>query len=281
MSVYDLFHDTYKTILGRNNYNQSLRQYVFTPLNGKYYSDCSSSGCATYQKCGVNISLLNTAGMHNSPIGKKVSVNIKDGHITNPTVLRVGDALLFRGNTSRPLYIGHVEYVYEIKGKTEKDITICGHGSGKPSLKNLGEYLATRHSSKMSNDIDKGLVEVIRFLPEVIDEVLGTLRHGDIIKPDTRLVGTTEIPISTDGLKCTASALNIRRKPDYAITDRWFKIGDGYVSARYFEGFIKDEKSEKKKWYLLEGYNYYTKKYVTIGDRDYAFNRDGYVVWEG
>ena len=34
----------YQTLLGRNNYNQSLPNYCFIPYkDGKYYSDCSSS----------------------------------------------------------------------------------------------------------------------------------------------------------------------------------------------------------------------------------------------
>ena len=113
------FHDTYKTILGRNIYNQSLRNYVYTKYNGKYYSDCSSSGCATYKKIGYDVPLLNTAGIYNSNLFKEVDVKISKGHITNPEVLKVGDALLFVGNDpSRPLQIGHVEYVYEIKGSS-------------------------------------------------------------------------------------------------------------------------------------------------------------------
>jgi hypothetical protein len=113
------FHDAYKTILGRNVYSQSLRQYVFTAYNGKYYSDCSSSGCAAYKKAGISISLLNTAGIYNSSDFETVNVTIKDGHITNPEVLKVGDAILFAGeDASRPLQIGHVEYVYEISSST-------------------------------------------------------------------------------------------------------------------------------------------------------------------
>ena len=38
------FHDAYKTILGRNQYSQALRTYVYTHYHGVYYSDCSSSG---------------------------------------------------------------------------------------------------------------------------------------------------------------------------------------------------------------------------------------------
>ena len=36
------FHDKYKTILGRNIYSQSLRNFCYKPFKGKYYYDCSS-----------------------------------------------------------------------------------------------------------------------------------------------------------------------------------------------------------------------------------------------
>lgn len=102
------FHDTYKTILGRNSYNQSLRSYVYTPYKGKYYSDCSSSGCATFKKIGYSVPLLNTAGIYTSSLFETVPVKIKNGHITNPEILKVGDAILFVGtDPSRPKQIGH------------------------------------------------------------------------------------------------------------------------------------------------------------------------------
>ena len=108
------FHDAYTTILGRNYYSQNLRQYVFKPYQGRFYSDCSSSGCACYAKAGHDVGLLNTAGIYNSSKFENVPVIIKDGIIQNPDVLKVGDALLFVGNDpSRPLQIGHVEFVYE------------------------------------------------------------------------------------------------------------------------------------------------------------------------
>lgn len=111
-----LFHDAYKLLIGRNRYSQDLRQYVYTRYSdGAYYSDCSSSGCATYKKIGYNVSLLNTAGIYQSSLFETVPVNIKNGHITNPEILKVGDAILFVGSDpSRPLQIGHVSYVYEI-----------------------------------------------------------------------------------------------------------------------------------------------------------------------
>lgn len=109
------FADTYKTIVGRNEYSQNLRQYVYTPYGKKYYSDCSSSICATYQKIGYSVSLLNTAGIYESNLFEDVPAIISLGHIMNPDCLKVGDCLLFVGNDpGRPLQIGHVEAVYEM-----------------------------------------------------------------------------------------------------------------------------------------------------------------------
>ena len=111
------FHDKYKTILGRNIYSQTLRGFCFSPYKGKYYSDCSSSGCLTLAQIGLTMPALNTAGIHTSSLWKTVPVKIEKGHIKNPEVLEVGDAILFKGNYGRPLNIGHVEFVYEIKNK--------------------------------------------------------------------------------------------------------------------------------------------------------------------
>jgi len=110
------FHDTYQTILGRNLYDQNLRNYCYKKYtDGKYHSDCSSSGCLTFKQIGLNCPTYNCAGIYSSDLFEEVPVIIKNGHITNPEVLHVGDALLFAGATAgRPLNISHVEYVYEL-----------------------------------------------------------------------------------------------------------------------------------------------------------------------
>lgn len=128
------FHDTYKTIIGRNIYNQNLRDYCYRSYNGRYYSDCSSSICLTFKQIGISISSLNTAGMHYSNLFEKVAVKISNGHITNPSVLKVGDCIMFVGNDpSRPLQIGHVEAVYEMpNGSSSKNPS--GSGSSSSSI---------------------------------------------------------------------------------------------------------------------------------------------------
>lgn len=116
-------HDFYASILGRNTYSQSLRDYCYTPYKGTYYSDCSSSICRTAQQVGKSeYKSLNTAGMHYD--FEKVNVTIKNGIIQNPEVLKVGDCLMFKGSDpSRPLQIGHTEMVYEINGSTQDAAT--------------------------------------------------------------------------------------------------------------------------------------------------------------
>ena len=110
------FRDLYTTILGRNKYSQTLRGCVyFKYADGHYYSDCSSSGMATFKKLGFKFDwLYNTASIYTEKEFKDVPVIIENGHILNPEILKVGDCILFVGNDpSRPKQIGHVEYVYK------------------------------------------------------------------------------------------------------------------------------------------------------------------------
>ncbi len=108
------FAQQYASIIGRNVYSQNLREYCYVAYKGKFYSDCSSSGIKTFEKCGHKFPwTLNTAGIYTSDLFESVNVTISNGHIINPEVLKVGDCILFAGSDpSRPLQIGHVEYVY-------------------------------------------------------------------------------------------------------------------------------------------------------------------------
>ena len=118
-------HELYRRLLGRNYYNQDLREYVFHPYeNGKYYSDCSSSQMATLQTAGFNTGgLLNTAGIHDSDRFETVPVIIEKGHVKNPEILKVMDQLLFVGkDPKRPLQIGHVESIFEIPENWEPEV---------------------------------------------------------------------------------------------------------------------------------------------------------------
>ena len=143
------FVKTYKTILGRNIYSNDLRQYVYVKYkNGKYYSDCSSSGMATMEqiKAWSGSWYLNTAAIYTSSDFETVPVVIKNGHIMNPEILQLGDAILFAGNDpARPLQIGHVEWVYEIPA-TDK------LRAAKPTLR---KGMATNEVLILQKDLNK------------------------------------------------------------------------------------------------------------------------------
>ena len=162
--------DIYKECIGRNLYSQDTtrRECAFTPhTDGKYYSDCSSSIRLAYKKADIGLSYIggNTAGMYNSALGSIVDVSTTNGVPTNPAQLRVGDILLFAGmDSGRPLCIGHVEMVYSISGSS---VTLCGHGSGVPSFKDMAAYCKNRYNTKTSTTKgNKGLVCVKRYVPD-------------------------------------------------------------------------------------------------------------------
>lgn len=269
------FHDYYKTLLDRNDYSQYLRQYVYTPYsNKKYYSDCSSSICATYQKMGIKVGLLNTAGMYKS--GAKVKVEIRDGHIVSGfDKLRVGDALLFRGypydNADRPLGIGHVEAIYEL-GTCERDTIICGHGSDKPSLKNMEQYLSMREHGILQNGQTKGLVAVVRFINTTDDTYLS---KGYKTHATSYINNDVECSCSAD-LTVTADKLLVRSKPDYSVRDRWFKIPEGYISAYKVEGWVHEEGGSW--WYIEDDFKYPRFCAKEINGKEYHFDKHGYLI---
>lgn len=175
----------YKTILGRNNYSQSLRNYCFKKYtNGKYYSDCSSSVSYSYKEAGYGFGILNTVGMYQSKKFTNVPVTIKNGQVQNTDVLRVGDMLLFAGTDkgrSYAGYVGHVEMVGEISGKT---VMLYGHGSGNPKRHEMVAYCRSRYNAKTSTKVgNKGLIRVRRFIVDDAQsadpvDVFNTLHFG-------------------------------------------------------------------------------------------------------
>jgi len=162
--------DIYKECIGRNLYSQDTtrRECAFTPYtDGKYYSDCSSSIRLAYKKADIGLSYIgdNTAGMYHSTLGRIVDITVANGVPANPAQLRIGDLLLFAGmDSDRPLCIGHVEMVYSISGSS---VTLCGHGGGNPSYKDMTTYCKTRYNTKTSTTKgNKGLVCVKRYVQD-------------------------------------------------------------------------------------------------------------------
>lgn len=154
----------YATIIGRNYYNQNLRDYCFKKhKDGNYYSDCSSSISYAYMEAGYGFGILNTAGIYQSGKLTTVKVPITAG-VPDASKLRVGDMLEFAGDdASRPLKIGHVEMVHSINGTS---VTLCGHGSGRPSYKNMAAYCKSRYNQISSGGWRKGVVCVRRYIQD-------------------------------------------------------------------------------------------------------------------
>lgn len=54
-------------------------------------------------------------------------------------------------------------------------------------------------------------------------------------------------------------------------------INEGWISASYVEGWIKDYNDNNRWWYLERGYYYPKREWRTIGGRDYCFGKDAYL----
>ena len=206
-----LVRDKYRTIIGRNHYSQSLRNYCYKKYSdGRYYSDCSSSICHTYKAVGLGFGILNTVGMWKSEKLVDVPVVIEKGQVKNPEVLRIGDMLLFAGSdVSRKKwgYVGHVEMVGEIDGSK---IMLYGHGSGNPKRHEMVAYCRTRYNSKSSTPVgNKGLIRVRRFILD--EETTG----DEGIAPTGTADAVTSLGTQWDGRFVTVEGGNafIRKGP--------------------------------------------------------------------
>lgn len=134
----------------KNSYTQgSKRTYFFgypdnKPGNKtqKGHSDCSAAVRAAIKAAtGIDIG-SNTSAQINNRNTKGVIVDQTSGYYPDESKLLPGDCLYFKGNTSHPLDVGHVEMY---TGKNE----CYGHGSGTgPTKKNLKSYCKSRGNSK-------------------------------------------------------------------------------------------------------------------------------------
>lgn len=136
--------------VGRNSYTQGAkRRYFFGyPDNEpgstvqKGCSDCSSAvRAAIMAASGIDIG-SNTSAQINNRSSKGTVVHTTDSCFPDESVLLPGDCLYFKGNTSHPLDVGHVE-MYIGNGQ------ICGHGSGTgPKIRNMQDYCKSRATAK-------------------------------------------------------------------------------------------------------------------------------------
>lgn len=67
----------------------------------------------------------------------------------------------------------------------------------------------------------------------------------------------------------------IKDKPDFDLRDRWYRIQNGYISAYRVFGWIKDDRGMR---YERENHLVPKSTVLRIDDKDYVFDRNGYLV---
>lgn len=104
----------------------------------KGYSDCSSAVRAAIKAAtGIDIG-SNTSAQINNRNKKGLIVHETTGYYPDESKLLPGDCIYFKGNSSHPLDVGHVE-MYIGNGQC------CGHGSGTgPKIRNMRDYCKDR-----------------------------------------------------------------------------------------------------------------------------------------
>ena len=266
----------YATIIGRNIYSQTLRDYCFKKYkDGNYYSDCSSSICYTYKEAGEGFGILNTAGIYQSSKLTTVDVPIING-IPDVSYLRVGDMLEFAGSdSSRPLKIGHVEMVYSIEGN---GAIICGHGSGRPSYKDMAAYCKQRYNSWASGGWRKELVCVRRYIqddaiPEESPKLSGWKQEADGWR---FYLGDTGNYVSNAWYQDTDGKWYWFRGDGLMVHDTWYRYKGDWYYLGSDGAMVKGQQTIDGKWYIMDDTGrMITEPVILMPDQDGALQYSG------
>nr|DAM14460.1 MAG TPA: hypothetical protein [Caudoviricetes sp.] len=240
----------YDIIIGRNIYNQTLRDYCYKPYkDGKYYSDCSSSISYAYKEAGFGFGILNTAGMYYSKKFTTVDADIASG-IPDASRLRPGDMLLFAGtDASRPEKIGHVE-MYCGNG------IICGHGSGTPSYKDLAAYCRSRYNAFAPGGWRKGLVCVKRCIQDDVEPQPEPIKlSGWNQEPDgwRFYLGNTGEPVRNSWYLDVNGKWYWFNAAGIMVTNVWYQYEGGWYYLGEDGAMVKGLKYIDGKFYYLDG----------------------------
>lgn len=253
--------DKYNIIIGRNIYNQNLRDYCYTPYkDGKYYSDCSSSISYAYKEAGYGFGILNTAGMYTSYKLTTIDADIADG-IPDASGLRPGDMLLFAGtDASRPEKIGHVE-MYCGNG------IICGHGSGNPSYKDLVAYCKSRYNSWAIGGWRKGLVCVRRYIQDDAIQQPEPVKKSGWEKGSDGwrfYLGNTGEPVRNSWYMDTNGKWYWFNAAGIMVTNVWYQYNGGWYYLGEDGAMVKGLKYIDGKFYYLDQNGRMATKEVTF-----------------
>ena len=291
--------DAYKPMLGRNIYSQEVnkRECALTPYkDGKYYSDCSSSVRLAYRQANVGFPNIggNTVAQINNKAGVRIECGIKNGIPTDTNKLRVGDILLFAGNDKSRVaaeYVGHVEMIYKISGST---VTLCGHGSGNPSTKDMVTYCRNRQNAKSTTPRgNQGLICVKRFiLDDVMLETPGneitlgsrTLKYG-MIGNDVKALQTELKKLGYFGgtpagnyLDITQDAVTKFQRANKLITDGIYGPKSHAALQALLTGATQPQTPSQPQRVVIAGGNCWVRKEpLTGGKIDVAYKGQEYL----
>lgn len=264
--------DKYAQLIGRNLYSQALRDYCFKKYkDGNYYSDCSSSISYAYKEAGQSFGILNTAGMYNSKKLTTVNVKITDG-IPDESSLRIGDMLLFAGeDASRPLKIGHVE-MYCGVGQ------ICGHGSGRPSYKNLAAHCKSRHSQTAKGGWRKGLVCVKRYIQDDASIPEPPKKSGWYDEDGGRrfYLGNTGEPVRNSWYQDADGCWYWFDGAGIMVHDTWYQYNGSWYYMGPDGAMLTGQQTIDGKWYVLDSTGRMLTEPVTLTPAE-----DGAMYWPG
>lgn len=266
----------YATIIGRNLYSQPLRDYCFKRYkDGNYYSDCSSSICLTYAAVGEGFGSLNTAGIYQSPKLTTVATSIVEG-IPDVSQLRVGDMLEFAGtDASRPKRIGHVEMVHSIDGSK---VILCGHGSGRPSFKDMAAYCSSRYNSWAPGGWRKGLVCVRRYIQDDAAPMEPAYIPGWHQEDDgwRYYLGTDGFFVRNAWYQDTDGSWYWFDGAGRMVHDTWYLYKDDWYRLGADGAMVKGQVTVDGKWYVMDTEGRMIVDPVTLLPGD-----DGALRWPG
>ena len=214
---------------------------------------------------------MNTAGMYSSKKLTTVNVKITDG-VPDESSLRMGDMLLFAGEgASRPLKIGHVE-MYCGTGQ------ICGHGSGRPSYKNLSAYCRSRYNQTAKGGWHKGLVCVKRYIQDDASAPEPPKKSGWYDEDGGRrfYLGNSGEPVRNSWYQDADGRWYWFDGAGMMVHDTWYQ----YNGAWYYLGtdgaMLTGQQTIDGKWYVLDSSGRMIIEPITLTPAE-----DGSMYWPG
>lgn len=188
-------------------------------------------------------------------------------------------ALIFFKNSVR---IYHVEYVYKVTNSTVYTYGFNTSGSFNEVEANGDGCFPKSYSRSLGRIAGYGYPRYDLMVPTT------TIKDKNIdfktIKISTGVAGLNitaplnlrDYPQTGDVVKVLTKGTKVKVTARTTIDgDPWFKITQGWISAKYVQGWILED---GKWWYVKAGYDYPKATSALIDGVTYFFDKDGYLV---